>query len=367
MKVPFVNLGAQFEFLEQELVETFCRVGRSGAYILGDEVERFETGLAALCGTRYAITVANGTDALILIMKALGIGGSDEVITVPNSFVASAGGIAAVGAKPVFVDVGEDFNLDPKQLEQAITSSTKAIVPVHLTGNPADIYEINKIANKYGILVLEDAAQAIGARHHGKCVGSLGFAAAFSLHPLKNFHLMGDAGFITTDDECLKNKLLQVRNHGLINRNESVCWGLNSRLDSLQAAIGNAKLKHFDAWTSRFKEIAQLYTFALKDVVRIPLIPTENEAVFHNFVIRDSNRDELAEYLLQRGVETKIHYPIPLHLMECSKGLNYKFGDFPATENQSREILSLPIYPELTNEQVKYVCHTIKNFKCAKC
>ncbi len=360
--VPFVNLGAQFESLQQEFVDAFVRLGKQGAYILSDDVTQFEAGLAKLCQTKHAIGVGNGTDALILILKALDIGPGDEVITAPNSFIASAGAVAAVGAKVVFVDVGEDYNIDVNLIEAAITQRTKAIIPVHLTGNPADMTAINRIAKKHQLYVVEDAAQAIGAKHHGQAVGGLGDAAAFSLHPLKNLHLMGDAGFISTNNTALFETILRLRNHGLMNRNESALWGLNSRLDAIQAAFGNIKLPHFDRWTKRFQSIAQRYRDALCEVVQCPIVAQGNEAVYHNFVIQVPDRTQLMAYLADNSIETKIHYPIPLHLMEMSRSLGYQKGDFPVTEWQSERIVSLPIYPELSDEQVDVVCDLIKQY-----
>ena len=353
MKVPFVNLSAQFNELELEFIDALKRVGRTGGYILGQEVESFEAGLAKICGTEYAVSVANGTDALMLVLKAWGIGAGDEVITVTNSFIASGGAIAATGAKPVFVDVSEDLNINPSIIEPAISAKTKAIIPVHLTGTPAKMDEINSIANKYNLKVLEDAAQAIGATYKGIPVGGLGNAAAFSLHPLKNLHLLGDAGFISTNDSNLYEDLIKLRNHGLVNRNESVQWGFNSRLDALQAAFGNIKLKYFEQWTKRFQQIAEQYDRALNSYVQCPIVEKGNTAVFHNFVIKTLKRDQLISFLADKGVETKIHYPIPLHLMGCSSGLGYQQGDFPVAELQSEQIMSLPIYPELTESPLK--------------
>lgn len=283
----------------------------------------------------------------------------DEVVTAPNSFIASAGAIADVGAMPRFCDVGEDFNLDPQLLKDAVTEKTKAIIPVHLTGNPADIESINAFSQERGIRVIEDAAQAIGAMHHHKAVGSLGDAAAFSLHPLKNLHLMGDAGFISTNDEQLYQQLKKRQNHGLKNRDESEFWGQNSRIDAIQAAIGNIKLRDFDMITARFRKIAEYYKERLSDYVQCPQHLACNDPVYHNFVIQLGNRNCFAESLLAKGVETKIHYPIPLHLMQSAKDLNYKFGDFKIAEKQAERILSLPIYPELTDLQVEYVANQI--------
>lgn len=359
MRVPFVNLGAQFDSLEAKLTTTFQRVCRSGQFIMGEEVERFEEGLAKVCDAKHVIAVANGTDALILALKALGIGPGDEVITAPNSFIASAGAIGVVGADIRFADVGDDYNLDPAEVRAAITAKTKAIIVVHLTGNPADMDAINAIAEEHGIAVIEDAAQAIDAEYQGRKVGSLGRLACFSLHPLKNFHLMGDAGFISTNDSELADRLRRMRNHGLINRDESVEWGLNSRLDALQAALGNVKLPYLAAWTERFREIAAMYHYGLKDYVCCPFVRPEDKPVYHNFVIQVEQREVLMQRLSDQGIDTKIHYPIPLHLMQAAKDLPYQPGSFPVTERQSKHILSLPIYPELTDEQVLYVIGTM--------
>jgi len=359
MRVPFVNLGAQFEPLADQLTDTFLRVCRSGQFIMGEEVQRFEQGLASISGTKHVISVANGTDALVLALKVLGIGPGDEVVTAPNSFIASAGAIALVGADIRFADVGADYNLDPACVSAVITDKTKAIIPVHLTGNPADMDALATIAESKGIVLIEDAAQAIGAFYKGRPVGCLGRLACFSLHPLKNFHLMGDAGFISTNDDELATKLRQMRNHGLINRDESVAWGYNSRLDALQAALGNVKLPYFSVWTKRFKEIALAYRNGLQNFVNCPLQRTDDEAVYHNFVVQVNEREALMNALSERGIDTKIHYPIPLHLMRAAENLPYSEGDFPVAECQSKRIMSLPIYPELTDEQVQYVIDNI--------
>jgi len=358
--IPFVNLSLQYEKYREEILDKVDEISRSGQYIGGEEVLKFEKNLAQVTGSEFVIAVGNGTDALSLILKSYNIGKGDEVITAPNSFIASAGAIADVGATPVFCDVGTDYNLDPNKLELSITSRTKAIIPVHLTGNPVAMDEINGIAKKYNLIVIEDAAQAIGARYKGNKVGSLGHAAAFSLHPLKNLHLMGDAGFISTNDENLYNHIKQRQNHGLKNRDESQFWGQNSRIDALQAAIGNIKIRDFDAITQRFCDIGAYYQSMLSAHVQCPVIASHNKPVYHNFVIQSRNRNCLMESLSKSGVATKIHYPMPLHLMESAKGLGYALGDFPVAEQQSEQILSLPIYPELTDTQVEYVVEQVK-------
>jgi dTDP-4-amino-4,6-dideoxygalactose transaminase len=359
LRVPFVNVAAQFTAMEDELVEVFKRVGRSGMYVMGEDVNAFDQALADVCETKYALSVGNGTDALILALKALNIGEGDEVITAPNSFIASAGAIAAVGATIKFADVGEDFNLDVKAVAEVITDKTKAIIAVHLTGNPVDIDALKTITVPKNIKIIEDAAQAIGASYKGNKVGSLGDVACFSLHPLKNFHLLGDAGFITTNNKALAEDISLLRNHGLFNRDEAEKWGLNSRCDTLQAAIGLAKIPHLSAWTSRFQEIANRYHFLLEQHVQCPVWSNESTPVFHNFVIQVDDREKLMTELASRGVDSKIHYPIPLHLMRAAQSLDYKAGDFPQAESQAKRILSLPIYPELTDDQVDHVAQSI--------
>ena len=306
--------------------------------------------------------MGNGTDALFLSLRALGIRQGDEVITAPNSFIATAGAIVAAGAKPVFVDVKGDYNINPDLIKQAITTKTKAIIPVHLTGRPADMDTILIIARKHGLYVIEDAAQAIGARYKGKRVGSLGSTGCFSLHPLKNLHVHGDGGIITTNNKELYEKLLKLRNHGLKNRDECDFWGYNSRLDSIQAAIGNIKLEYLGDWNKRHREIAVMYRKNLSGVVTVPVDKEFEEPVYHNFIIQGDKRDELQKYLLERGIETKIHYPIPIHLQEAASSLGYKERDFLVCEAQAKRILSLPIYPELTDGQVNMVIKAIKSF-----
>jgi dTDP-4-amino-4,6-dideoxygalactose transaminase len=362
MEVPFVGLQRQFHVLHDDLFAAFERVGASGMYIMGEELERFEAEAARYCGTRHALGVANGSDALFLALKALGIGAGDEVITCPNSFIASASVIVAAGARPVFVDAGDDYNIDVDKLEVAITPHTRAIIPVHLTGRPADMDAVGAIAAERGIAVLEDAAQAIGARYRGRRVGSLGTAAGFSLHPLKNLGVYGDGGLITTDDSQLFARLSKLRNHGLRNRDECEMWGYNSRLDPLQAAFAAVKLKHLDAWNVRCREIAARYRQGLREIVWVPFDRDYEEPVYHNFVIQLDRRDALIEHLNACGVGTRIHYPIPIHLQPCAAELGHRAGDFPVAERYARTILSLPIYPELTQPELDHVIASVRSF-----
>lgn len=362
MQVPFVSLDRQYRELREELVAAFDRVGTSGMYIMGPELERFEAEAAAFCGTRYALGVADGSAALFLSLKALDIGPGDEVITCPNSFIASAWVIVAAGAKPVFADAGEDYNIDAAAVEAAITPRTRAIIPVHLTGRPAAMDEINALAAGRGIAVVEDAAQAIGARYKGRRVGSLGTVGAFSLHPLKNLGIYGDGGLIATNDQAVRDRVAMLRNHGLRNRDECEIWGYNSRLDPLQAAFASVKLKRLDGWNARCREIASRYRQGLKDVVWVPRDAPGEEPVYHNFIIQLEQRDAMIEHLTKRGVGSRIHYPIPIHLQECARSLGHQRGDFPVAERQATRILSLPIYPELSDAEISYVIEAVRSF-----
>ena len=362
MTIPFVDLARQFRSIETELTQAFLDVGRSGVYIMGERLEKFEKNAAEFCGVKHCLGVADGSDALFLVLKAIGIGPGHEVITAANSFIASAWVIAAVGAKPVLVDVDEDLNMDPSLLEGAITSNTRAVIPVHLTGRPAPMDEINAIAHSKGLFVLEDAAQAIGARYHGRPVGSLGHAGGFSLHPLKNLGVYGDGGLITTNDSQLDASLRKLRNHGLRNRDECEVWGFNSRLDSMQAAFADIKLKRLQQWNARCLEIANMYRTGLKHVVQVPVDREWERCVYHNFVIRTDNRDALMSYMKEKGVDSRIHYPIPIHLQDAARELGYGLGDFPNSEKFAKTMVSLPIYPELSNDEVAYVIAVIQSF-----
>lgn len=362
MKIPFVGLDRQYANLRPELHEALDKIGLSGNFILGAHVEHFEEQVAKFCGTRYALGVGNGSDALFLIMKALGIGSDDEVITCSNSFIATAWTIVACGAKPVFVDVGDDLNIDPDLISQKITSKTKAILPIHLTGRPAELGKIIEIASINNLVVIEDAAQSFGALYRDKRVGSLGIAAAFSLHPLKNFGLLGDGGVITTSDETLYRKITLLRNHGLANRDECHIWGYNSRLDALQAAFGSVKMAYIEDWNNRCRVIAKRYQTRLTNKLTVPIDMDWEVPVYHNFIIQTDHRDALMSHLEKRGVGTRIHYPIPIHLQRASKDLGYKLGSLPKTEAQVKRILSLPIYPELDDSEADYIIQAVNEF-----
>jgi dTDP-4-amino-4,6-dideoxygalactose transaminase len=362
MRVPYINIGIQYKDLKQEILSSFEKLLDSGMFILGEEVSSFEEKFAAYCGTKYAVGLNSGTDALILTLQAYGIGEGDEVIVPPNSFLASASAVALVGATPIFVDVNNEFTIDVAKLEESINSNTKAIMPVHLTGRPADMDEILAIASKHDLLVIEDAAQAVGAKYKGKQIGSIGDVGCFSLHPLKNLSAGGDGGMITTNDKEFYGYLLTARNHGLKNRDECEFWSLNSRLDAMQAALLNVKISYTDNWNNRRRDIAHKYQDALKDLVIVPTDDEDYHSVYHTFIIQTDRRDELQNYLEENSIGVKVHYPIPIHLQEAADYLGNKKGDFPITEKQSEEILSLPIFPELTNEQVDYVIQKVIEF-----
>jgi dTDP-4-amino-4,6-dideoxygalactose transaminase len=361
-KIPYINLKDQHVRLKNELMEAIGGVLDGADFILGKEVRVFEEKIAEYCGTRYAVGVNSGTDALFLTLKAYGIGPGDEVITAPNSFLASASVIAASGARPVFVDIREDLNINPDLIEEKLTKKTRAIIPVHLTGKPADMSSIDKIAKDHGLKVIEDAAQAIGAIYRSKRTGSLGDAGCFSLHPLKTLNACGDGGAITTDNEQLYKTLIQLRNIGLKNRDESDQWGYNSRLDSIQACILNVKFKYIDQWTEARRENAAFYIKELKGVVGVPQDENYEKQVYHTFVIKAERRDDLQQHLLKNGIETKIHYPIPIHLQGAASNLGYKRGSFPACEKAAKMILSLPIYQGLDKEDLGYIADAIKDY-----
>ncbi len=364
MKIPYVNIAAQHRPIKNKLLSAIETVIDRGQFVLGDEVGKFEKRFAELCGVSFAIAVNSGTDALILALRSLKIGPGDEVITVPNSFIASTTCIIMVGATPVFIDVRDDLNMNTSQIEQAITPKTKAILPVHLTGRPADMEPIMQIAEKHGLYVVEDSAQAVLAEYKGQRVGSFGITNCFSLHPLKTLNACGDGGIITTNDETIYHKIKILRNLGLKNRDDCIEWNSNSRLDTIQAAILLVKFEYLEEWTIRRRSNARFYHKNLDHLESI-VCPSEKEhefSVYHTFIIQAERRDELKEYLAKRGIETAIHYPKPIHLHTVASDLGYKKGDFPVAERQSQRILSLPVYPELDKDTLRFVVNAIADF-----
>lgn len=362
MKIPFVDLGTHNRQMEEQLLIRVQAALRGGCYILGKEVAEFEERFAVYCGSRFAVAVNSGTDALFLALKALDVGPGDEVITVPNSFIATASAIAACGARPVFVDVAADLNMDARLIEEKISSRTRVILPVHLTGRPAAMDRLRSIAAAHGLEIVEDAAQAVGAAWQGKKVGSWGRLGCFSLHPLKILGALGDGGIITTDDQELDAILRKLRNFGLRDRETVERWGFNSRLDTLQAVMLLEKMAHLETWIARRRAIAAFYRQHLPAALDVPPELDEGRAVYQTFVVQTDQRERLMRYLAERGVETRIHYAVPLHLQPVGKGLGYREGDFPQTEQLATRILSLPVYPELTPEKMNYVAQCIRSF-----
>lgn len=364
MKVSFSYLDRQFADVDSYLADVRLLV-LSGNFTLGKAVTEFEQRFAALCQMPYAIGVGSGTDALILSLKILGIGSGDEVITAANTFIATVGAIAMTGARPVFVDNDTGFTIDPKQIEAAITPRTKAIVPVHYTGNVANMPAIMEIARKHRLIVVEDACQAISGAYDSKPVGSWGETACFSLHPLKNLNVWGDAGVIVTRSEELNRKLRLFRNHGLIGRDEAEFFGHNSRLDSLQAVIGNRLIAQTQFITRQKIANATCLDEGLSDLedfIQVPPRPENIKHVYHLYIVRVKRRDELLAYLKQNGIDARIHYPIPVHLQKAAAYLGYKQGDFPMAENDSRVSITLPAHQHLTDAEIEYMLEKIHAF-----
>jgi dTDP-4-amino-4,6-dideoxygalactose transaminase len=364
MNVKYLDLIRQFD--DPSLMQEITSLFKKCDFILGDKVKEFEEAFAKYCDVKYAVGVNSGTDAILLALKVLNIGMGDEVITVPNSFIATAATIVLAGAKPVFVDVADDYNIHVKMIEKAITPKTRAIIPVHLTGNPADMDSIMEIAKKHGLYVIEDAAQSIGAVYKNKKVGGFGDFGAFSLHPLKNLNVAGDGGVITTNSEEMYKKLTIRRNHGLINRNECIVFSYNSRLDTIQAIIALYNLNNVESIQQARRKNAKVYDDLFSSFkpewVRPPVCSPDTKPVYHTYVVQVERRGKLVEFLEKNGIETKIHYPIPIHYQKAAESLGYKKGDFPKTEEMADKILSLPIHQFLREEEIKYVVSKMKEF-----
>ncbi|VYU48666.1 aminotransferase class V-fold PLP-dependent enzyme [Clostridium tertium] len=393
MNIPLIDLKAQYESLAEELKEATLGILTSANYIMGKTVIDFEKEFAEYVGVKHAISVGNGTDGLVIALKAMGIGEGDEVITTPFTFFATAEAISAVGGTPVFVDVNKDtFNIDVTKIEEKITSKTKAIMPIHIFGQSADMDEINEIAKKHNLLVIEDACQAIGGKYKGRNVGSLADVAVFSFFPTKNLGCAGDGGMIVTDNDDIAIIAKALKTHGsgengqkaynLLNNieeevqkaedaNDTVynplkyynyLIGYNSRLDAIQAAILNVKIKEIDNWNAKRREIAGIYNEALQNTNLVtPVTRDYVEPVYHMYVLQSENREEVLEKLKEAGIATGVYYPVPLHLQKCYKNLGYKEGDMPVSEYLSHRTFAIPVYPELTKEQVDYIIKELKN------
>lgn len=361
MKVPYFDLKTQYAGLRDEIREALDRVCQNASFILGEEVEKFERSFAELCGVKHCVGLNSGTSALHLALITAGIGAEDEVITTSNTFIATAEAICYTGAKPVFVDIDPATgNLDPEEIERAITKQTRAIIPVHLYGRPADMEKINQIAKRHRLLVIEDACQAHGAKYNGKPVGGLGHAATFSFYPPKNLGAYGEGGALTTNDDEVANLARSLRTHGESSRYLHKYIGYNYRMDGFQAAVLNVKLKHLDEWTKKRQGHASVYREILSGAkIKFLEDSPESESVYHLFVVYVENRDQVRADLEKRGVETAVHYPVPIHLQEAFTHLGYKPGALPNTERACERVISMPVFPELTEEQVRYAASSL--------
>ncbi|HKY41586.1 MAG TPA: DegT/DnrJ/EryC1/StrS family aminotransferase [Pyrinomonadaceae bacterium] len=369
MKIPLIDLKAQYASIRDDVREAVDRVFESQHFVMGPEVAALEAEVAEYCQTNEAIGCASGSDALLLALMALDVGPDAEVITSPFSFFATASAIARLGARPVFVDIDPvTYNLNVDQLTTAISARTRVVLPVHLYGQCADMDQLLAICEEKDLVVIEDAAQAIGAEDRGRRAGSMGLAGCFSFYPSKNLGAAGDAGIITTSDAGFAGRVRRLRVHGGLTEYQHVEVGVNSRIDALQAVVLRAKLPHLDGWSNARAQKAQRYSHLLEGAklkfrLDPPYVKPDNRHIFHQYVIRvPDHRDALMEHLQAHGVATKIYYPIPLHMQECFKFLGYREGEFPEAEKAARETFALPLYPELTDEQQEYVVKTIQEF-----
>lgn len=362
MKVPFIDLKAQHAELYPEIALVVKEAMMNAAFVGGENLTGFEREFAGFCGTAECVGVASGTDALRFALMACGVSRGDEVITVPNTFIATTEAITQAGATPVFVDIDPvTYNMDVSKIEEKITPKTKGIVPVHLYGQCADMDQINRIAKRYSLVVVEDACQAHGGTYKGRMAGSLGDAAAFSFYPGKNLGACGEAGAVTTDNEDIADRVRMLRDHGQRRKYYHEVEGYNGRLDAIQAGILRVKLKRLAGWVERRRSNAKLYDELLSMVAGVVLQaePAWAASSYHLYVVRLSGRDRVQDELNKRGIATGLHYPIPLHLQNAYRDLGYSEGDFPATESAAREVLSLPMFPELTAEQIRLVAETL--------
>jgi len=362
--IPMNDFKMLYTSIKDEIDEAILRVLESGRYILGENVQAFEKEFASYCRAKYAIGVGNGLEALHLALLAHNIGDGDEVITVANTAVATVLAVSLTGARPIFADIDpQTYGLDVSDAQRRITGKTKAILPVHLFGHPVDMDPLVESATRKGLFVIEDACQAHGAEYKGKKAGTIGDAGCFSFYPTKNLGALGDAGMVTTNDRQIAEKISQLRNYGQKTRYVHIMRGLNSRMDEIQAAILRVKLRHLDDWNKKRREHAKLYTAMLQGTNVV--CPTEKayaKHVYHLYVVRSKERNQLQQFLNRRDVTTLIHYPIPVHLQKAYKDLGWKHGALPRTERAADEILSLPIYPELTKEQIERVTESIRTF-----
>src|SRR5574344_71425 len=360
--IPIFDSKRQYAQIGEEAEKAVCEVMRSGCYILGPNVKSLESELAQYIGCKYTVALNSGTDALHIALRALDIGAGDEVITTAFTFVATAEAIGIVGAKPVFVDIDSDtYNLDPSKIESAITSKTKAIIPVHLYGQPCDMESIMAIAKKHNLRVIEDCCQAIGSYFKGQKVGTFGDIGCYSFYPTKNLGTMGDGGLCTVNDESLKDRLIALRNHGSMVRYHNDELGVNSRLDEIQAAILRVKAKHIDEWNSKRREHAAYYNklFASCPDIQTPKELDNTYCVYHQYTVKIPNRDEVHKMLGENGIGAMLYYPIPLHFQKVNAWLNMGKGSLPITEKNTEMVISLPMFPELTHEEQDTIAKTL--------
>jgi dTDP-4-amino-4,6-dideoxygalactose transaminase len=362
MSVPFIDFTKQNQLIKDEVDAGFKRVVEKSSFIMGPDVKKFEEEFAAYCGVKYAAGVNSGTDALYMAMSALGIGPGDEVILPTYTFIATALCVSYTGAKVKFIEIEEEtYNIDPRQLAKLITKKTKAIIPVHLYGQMADMTELLAIADKHGVPVVEDACQAHGTRYKGKRSGSMGKAGCFSFYPTKGLGAWGDGGIVVTNDEKVNHMVTMLRDYGRTDRYAHTMKGHNSRLDTMQAVVLSAKLKHLDEWNEMRKKVAAVYAKEFQGTgVVIPRNAPDREHVYQTYAVRVKNREKVMEGLKAKGVSSLIHYPIPIHMQEAYADHGYKAGDFPLSEKITSEILSLPMFPHMTAEQVKEVAQAVK-------
>lgn len=363
MKIPYVNLLSQYKEEKKDLLRIFDKVLKSGNFVGGDFVEKFENSIAKYCGSKYCVSFNSGTDALTIALYLLGVRKGDEVITVPNSFIASTSVILHLGAKPVFVDVSDDQNINPDLIEKKITSKTKVIMPVHLTGRVCQMDKIYEIVRKKNIKIVEDSAQAIGSKYNNKLSGTFGDIGCFSAHPLKNLNAIGDAGYFVTNSKIISDLAKDLRNHGMTNRNKVKNFGYVSRMDNLQAAILNYRLgKLSDTINARRKNANLYFKLINQKNVFIPKETKKEFNTYHTFVIQVKKRDHLKKFLKKYNIDTSIHYPIPIHLQPAAKKLGFKKGDFEKAEKQSKKILTLPINQYLKENEIRFISQKINQF-----
>ncbi len=361
MSIPLLDLKAQYASVRTEIDAAIDEVITGAGFIGGPKVRQLEDEIASYCGSRYAVGCASGTDALILALEAMGVGAGDEVITTPFTFIATAEAISRVGAKPVFVDIeASTYNIDPSALEAAITDKTKAVIPVHIFGQAADMDDINRMAKARGLLVIEDACQAIGGKYKERPVGSLADAAAFSFFPSKNLGCAGDGGMMTTDDERTAAVAAKLRTHGTSKKYYHDLLGFNSRLDALQAAILLVKLPHLDGWSAVRREKAKIYDALFEGTeIVTPACSGDSEHVYHLYIVRSPKRNAVMEALKAASIGSGIYYPLPLHLQEVYRSLGYAEGSLPVSEAACKETFALPLFPEITEEQQREVARTV--------